>query len=293
MFKLFAVPPDLQPWLEAVVILRGSDALRESRFPAMLTSMLVLRLEGCVHCHGHSVPRAAWIAPHERPTVFAHEGGVHAVGLVLRPEFAACLLGGAARGLRNSILSMDEVLGRTGETAEGTMVRQAWAVLQGELRAHREDESQVTALLRFTRAVLGSAPDAEARRQQALSLWQAASRGLEASDLARPSGLGRRQFERRFVALWGFTPKQVRLLDRFNSTLHRALSGSPQDGAQLALEQGFFDQAHMGRDMRRLAGGALRTLHPRHESSGGDSHWPLQVGIRSRVQPSMRQPRKR
>lgn len=77
--------------------------------------------------------------------------------------------------------------------------------------------------------------------------------------VARAVGLSERQLERRFLARVGLTPKRFASIRRFE----RAMSalGSRRPLTEVALEVGYYDQAHFVREIRRLAGvtpGALR-----------------------------------
>jgi transcriptional regulator GlxA family with amidase domain len=61
-----------------------------------------------------------------------------------------------------------------------------------------------------------------------------------------------RQLERRFLIEVGLTPKRLARLVRFQSALS-CLPAAPS-AATAALDCGFFDQPHMLRDFRSLAG---------------------------------------
>ena len=106
--RFVPAPPDLQPWVEAGVVVDCPAELAQSQFPAMVASMLVVRLAGQVMCQGAQVPQAAWMSASTRATVYEHQGRVHAVGLVLRPEAAAALFAGA-RGAVNAVYPMAEL----------------------------------------------------------------------------------------------------------------------------------------------------------------------------------------
>ena len=73
-------------------------------------------------------------------------------------------------------------------------------------------------------------------------------------------GLSQRQFERRFVAHWGMAPKQFAVIARLNSALGHALAAQDRPVVELAADQGYYDQSHLGRDVRRLAGQPLQAL---------------------------------
>ena len=64
-----APPPDLQPWTDGGVVVQAPATLAASHFPAMVGSMLVLRLVGAVHRAGVGpVQAAALIGPSTRPS---------------------------------------------------------------------------------------------------------------------------------------------------------------------------------------------------------------------------------
>jgi len=73
------------------------------------------------------------------------------------------------------------------------------------------------------------------------------------SVLARDVGLSERALERRFAHHVGFTPVRFRRLARFRAAL-RAHAMTRQDWAQIALDTGFSDQAHLTRHFREFAG---------------------------------------
>lgn len=254
------VPPDLSPWLEAAVVVGNPAALAQTRFPAMVSSMLVVRLTGQVSCRGAQVPPAAWISASTRATVYEHGGAVHAVGLVLRPEAAAALLAGT-RGLVNTLRPLAELAGPL------------WVAAEHAMRAAADDGARLEALYQFVRQMAAPPSPCEARRQQALALLQAAGTGER-------MGLSARQFERRFAAHWGMPPKQFQVVARLNSALWHALATPAGPVVELATGHGYYDQSHMARDVRRLAGDPLQAL-VQGSRAPLSAHWPLQIGARS------------
>ena len=266
MQRLVPVPSDLQPWLMAAVVVDAPAALAQSHFPAMVSSMLVVRLAGQVLCRGEPVPPSAWMSASTASTVYEHSGPVQAVGLVLRPEAAAALFAGA-RGLVNTLRPLAGLAGPR------------WAAVEHDVRAAVNDGARLERLCQFIRQVIALPSPCEARRLQALALLHAASD--HAADAGQPLGLSARQFERRFVAHWGMAPKQFQVIARLNSTLGHALATGPgSQGAGLAADQGYYDQSHMGRDVRRLAGHPLQAL-VQDTRSPLSAHWPLQVGAQT------------
>ena len=70
--------------------------------------------------------------------------------------------------------------------------------------------------------------------------------------LAEHMRIGRRQLERRFVAMTGQTPVEVRRVARFQKTVRTLLLDPSSNMADAALTQGYYDQAHFIRDFRTL-----------------------------------------
>jgi AraC-like DNA-binding protein len=83
----------------------------------------------------------------------------------------------------------------------------------------------------------------------------AAQGAAPVADLARHSGLGLRQFERRFRQHTGFRPKLYSRIARFQSALDAKIGSPRRTWLDIAHTHGYYDQMHMIRDFRDLAGG--------------------------------------
>ena len=260
MQRFVPVPPDLQPWLVAAVVVDAPATLAQSHFPAMVSSMLVVRLAGHVHCRGALVPPSAWISASTTPTVYEHGGPVRAVGLVLQPAAAAALFANA-RGQVNTARPLAELAGPR------------WAEVEHAVRATAGDGARLEVLCQFVRQTVAPPSPCESQRLQGLALLAA---------MGHRMGLGQRQFERRFVAHWGMAPKQFEVIARMNSALGHALAapGSAVAGAELAADEGYYDQSHMGRDVRRLAGYPLRAL-VQGTRTPVSAQWPMKIGVQA------------
>ena len=77
---------------------------------------------------------------------------------------------------------------------------------------------------------------------------------LTVETLAERSGLSVRSLQRLFKNYVGASPKWVIRRYRLHELLERFHSGDVFDGAQLALDLGYADQAHLINDFRELAG---------------------------------------
>ena len=253
MQRFVPAPHDLQPWLVGAVVVDAPATLAQSHFPAMVSSMLVVRLAGHVYCRGALVPPSAWISASTTPTVYEHGGPVRAVGLVLQPAAAATLFANA-RGQVNTARPLAELAGPR------------WAEVEHAVRATAGDGARLEVLCQFVRQTVAPPSPCESQRLQGLALLAA---------MGDRMGLGQRQFERRFVAHWGMAPKQFEVIARMNSALGHALAG-----AELAADEGYYDQSHMGRDVRRLAGHPLRAL-VQGTRTPVSAQWPMKIGVQA------------
>jgi AraC-like DNA-binding protein len=91
--------------------------------------------------------------------------------------------------------------------------------------------------------------------------------------LADTVGLSSRHFRQVFAEAVGLSPKGFARVQRFQTALRRLAQCQNVDGAQLALDLGYFDQAHFAHDFREFAGVSPSDYHARVESYS--NHIPL------------------
>jgi AraC-like DNA-binding protein len=117
----------------------------------------------------------------------------------------------------------------------------------------RETERR-QALDRFFQVRL-PAPDGTAQRAGAIVdriLHEPEIRTVD--ELAASIGLGKRALQRLFQDYVGVSPKWVIRRYRLHEALERIHSSEPRDLTQLALELGYFDQAHLINDFKAIVG---------------------------------------
>jgi len=73
-------------------------------------------------------------------------------------------------------------------------------------------------------------------------------------DLVDRTGIGKRSLQRIFNEYVGINPKWVIRRYRLHELVERLNSGDQFDWAQMALELGYFDQAHLINDFRAIVG---------------------------------------
>ncbi|MQM23968.1 AraC family transcriptional regulator [Glycomyces albidus] len=191
--------------------------------------------DGCVDLlwrHG----RLEVAGPDTGPRDVALAPGELIAGVRLRPGAARALLGPVpATAVRDAQPALDD-LWRPGPLAD---------------RAEAEtDPWRLAALLAAAVAARGFGPD-----PVALAAAAALDRPRPPSvaALARDLGFSERQLRRRVRDSAGYGPKTLEQILRFNRA-RAAAAGERPDWARVAAEQGYADQAHLSRQLRRWSG---------------------------------------
>lgn len=258
MLQVFRPPPDAAHWIDGAVAVRLSAAQTTSRFPAMPHAMLTLRLLHAADGSPEAQVLAGPVSFHTlstRPVTHLHTGEITALGLLVRPTAAACLLGHATGALADQVLDWQDVAG----AHEAARLEHALA------QAHTDLQRLRLMLGSFRRAMAAAA---RGRDANLVRLCQAV--GQLGAQAGEQLGLGRRQLERRCQAVLGVAPKQFQRLVRFQHALSAAVAGGRQRMAEAALDAGFYDQSHLAREARQLAGASVGRLL---DAARPDSPW--------------------
>lgn len=161
--------------------------------------------------------------------------------IFFRPAGLYRLFGVTAARLTNEGYSATEVLG-------------ADAV---RLHLHLHHADSPAAMARATEEVLRGrlccARPAHPVRQAASALLQRHGR-IPLDALATASSLSRRHFERTFVEQIGMAPKRYARVARFQFALHLKRQRPALTWTEISQTAGYFDQAHLIKDFRALAG---------------------------------------
>lgn len=180
---------------------------------------------------------------HARPALIRHDGRQHGLQLALTPLGARVLLGLPAGELAGSVLDLGTLLGSTAaELVERLRAAPTWADRFAEV-------DRVLSRLAGTRAPAVSPELGWA--------WQrlSASHGrVEVGALAAEVGWSRRHLGERFRREFGLTPKVAGRVMRFEAANRLLRRPHPPGLAELAARCGYYDQAHLHREWRELAG---------------------------------------
>ncbi|MFI2609788.1 helix-turn-helix domain-containing protein [Kitasatospora sp. NPDC018619] len=180
---------------------------------------------------------------HTTPALITHEGAQSGVQVAVHPLAARALFGLPAGELAGLDVPADEVLGRlVPRLRERLCAADGWAERFAALDG---------ALLRAVRPS-GRIPPEVGWAWQALRRSHGA---LPVAELARETGWSTRHLRERFRRETGLTPKAAARVMRFDRARRRlAAAGPPPRLAELAVQCGYFDQAHLAREFRALAG---------------------------------------
>jgi AraC-like DNA-binding protein len=160
------------------------------------------------------------------------------LGVRFRPGEAFAFLQGDARSMRDARVSLDAAWGSFAES------------LRQRLLEARSTSTRIglleSELLRRRRCA------GDGRVRQVVELLRRAHGGLRVAEAARRVGVGERQLERLFDERVGVGPKRLGAIFRVQALSARAAASA--DWAGLASELGWSDQAHLTRDVGRIAG---------------------------------------
>jgi AraC-like DNA-binding protein len=194
---------------------------------------------------------------HSTPALIAHDGAQSGIQVALRPLGARSLLGQPAGELADTDVPAEAILG--GVCAE----------LRDRLRAAPGWPERFAILdeilLRLMGAGLKGAGMTREAREVAPEVawtWRQLLRAggmVRVSELAAETGWSGRHLTSRFRAEIGLTPKAAARVIRFHRARHLLVQELTAPGgefrlADLAVTCGYFDQAHLAREFRALAG---------------------------------------
>ncbi len=264
--RFVSAPPDLSIWSAGAVSVCLRPGIDVSAFPASIAGMLIVRLEGrSFVADGSMLPEAALIGPTSEPTRYRNVGRVVAYGLLLAPQTVMMLTGESNRWAADRRpADLDAFLPARGRA------------LPARLAASVSERERIGLLFAWLRAAMATNSARHRRLAADCRLVASIGRGLDAASLEL--GIGARQLERRCADVFGMSPHRAYAIQRMQSTLVQAIGEARRpDGADLAQRHRYYDQSHMGRDMRRLAGAPLGRIVTA-SCAPRDELWAFNVG---------------
>jgi AraC-like DNA-binding protein len=183
----------------------------------------------------------------DRPTLTEHAGLQHGVQLNLYPLGARRVFGLPLSELRSRVVPFSELVPSERH-------------LCAELAELRTWDARFARVERFVRARLNDAPQTDRTVQWALDRLAATSGQLRLAALARELGYSHKHVIARFHDQVGVPPKLWAQLLRFERLRAELQRGGRHSWAELAVRCGYYDQAHLAREVRRFTGATPSAL---------------------------------
>jgi AraC-like DNA-binding protein len=238
--------PDLEPWIQhfwsVAWDLRGCKPFLQETLP---------------HPNVHIVfedRRCRIAGVHTARFSTTLEGKSRVFGVKFRAGGFRPFLGASVGALANRMVSIEQVFA----ASAGACARQWERTMLSLLHDDAPDDALIAAASEFLHARL-PAPDvnvALATRlvEQILTAREDESEIRSVQELAHRSGMSPRSLQRLFQEYVGASPKWVIRRYRLHELVERLKAGDVVDGAQAALDLGYFDQAHLINDFRSIVG---------------------------------------
>jgi AraC-like DNA-binding protein len=195
---------------------------------------------------------------HSAPALIRHEGAQSGLQLALWPPGVRALLGLPAGELADIDVPAEAVLGGVcAELRDRVRTAAGWPERFAIL-----DEILLRQLITGSARADGSGAEVAPEVMWAWRELLRAGGAVRVSDLAAETGWSSRHLASRFRTEIGLTPKAAARVIRFDrakqTLLSRVRTRAYHDGgyqlADLAADTGYFDQAHLAREFRALAG---------------------------------------
>jgi AraC-like DNA-binding protein len=189
-----------------------------------------------------AVPAAMVVGAHAAPVLVRLRGAMDGLSVTLKPGAARALLGVPAGELEGATVPLD------------TLWRGEAARLLEHLSSATDDASRLRALQSALQRRLLAHPATPSQLvDQAAALMRRSDGQRSVRDVAAAVGVGERRLQQLFHAQVGLSPRTFGRLLRLHATL-RALRERRSSWAHLAVDAGYYDQAHLANEFQALCG---------------------------------------
>ena len=179
---------------------------------------------------------------HDRPVFTGHAGAQHGIEIRLGPVAAGALLRQPLDALTNRVVALDDLLGAEAER------------LVDRLASAPDADTRFDLLSAGLAGRMAEVPPLSREVRWALEQLTCRHGQVAVGRLVRATGWSQRHFAARFRTQVGMTPKAYARVLRFQSA-YQQMRAAPHDRwAQIAADSGYYDQPHLNREFRDLAG---------------------------------------
>ncbi len=221
--------------------------------------------DGCIDVLWLSSDQVWVCGPETTAWTFSLDPGTEAVGVRFRPGMAPAALGFDASSLRDRRASLDRFVARPVANE-----------LLCELSRAGDQLSRVRNLEAFVRNVAGNPNELDPFAAQTLT-HLAQNPRANAGELSELVGITCRQLHRRALRSFGYGTSTLARLLRFQRFLAHTELKPGVTIAQLCVEAGFSDQAHLARDCRAITGETPRAFLRTYQATFPDMSDPYKT----------------
>ena len=186
-------------------------------------------------------PRALLVGPSATSVVIVATGAVDLIGIRLHPWAAGAFLGIPPLEVRDQLVSLTDAT---------PVIERAAATMWQETTS----DARLAAVVRALEKVAGQRARPEPALRAAVRLLTGSSAPRSLGDLADRLGKSVRWLQRRFEHDVGLGPKLLARVARVQRAIRLAQQSPSSSWGAVAALAGYFDQSHLVRDFREIAG---------------------------------------
>ena len=226
-YREFAPPERLRPYVECFWSVEAGESIPD--YPVLP--------DGCVDIVYTPESGLEIVGTMTRVHKFALEAGNEQVGVRFRPGMGTGFIDVPGKQTTDQLLPLAD----------------AWGARCGELARKMNDAKSGPHRIALLEAQLTD--DSRPGVVQQISAYIVAQSGqVRVDDLAFDAGMSARQLRRLFVEQLGLTPKHLCRVIRFQHSLALMRGSRRGDWTQVALDSGYYDQAHFINEFREFSG---------------------------------------